>query len=106
MVTGNSIYEGIELIFDKIVYSKHPEVYSWDIDEDSQTLLVWIDTNKVDFTMSDIIDFETYYLLEEEYDHFTSDYFYDIITCEVTRTVNRSFDLIGAEYKVDFIFNS
>lgn len=104
--SGDTIYESIEFVFQTLIYGKHPELYGWELDEHSDTLLLWVDMNKVDFDMNDIIDFETYYLLEEEYDHHTSDYFYDIITNGVMETVNRSLELINVSYKIDFIFSS
>ena len=106
VISGNTLYESVEFVFDKLIYPKHPELYGWEIDEASETLLLWVDMNKVDFTMDEIIDFETYYLLEEEYDHHTSDYFYDIITNDIIYTINKSLGLVSLSFKIDFIFSS
>lgn len=105
MVNDEVLYETIELIFDELVFPKHAELDRWEMDSESQTLLLWVDTNKVDFTMEDIVDIETYHMLEEEYDHHTSDYFYEILTSEIIHTVNRSLDLINKSYRIDFIFS-
>jgi hypothetical protein len=56
--------------------------------------------------MSDVIEFETYIMLEEEYDCFTSDYFYEILSSEIISTVNRSFDLIDNHYKIELVLSS
>ena len=104
MTTSVLLIEVIEVLFDKFIYPKHPELTDWDIHED--TLLLFVDTNKVDFTMSDIIDFNTYIQLEEEYDCYTSDYFYEILTSEIINTVNRSFELINHHYKIEIVFSS
>ena len=104
MPTSVLLLEVIDVLFDKFIYPKHPELTDWDIHED--TLLLFVDTNKVDFTMSDIIDFNTYILLEEEHDCFTSDYFYEILTSDIIHTVNRSFELINKHYKIEIVFSS
>lgn len=104
MTTSVLLIEVIDVLFDKFIYPKHPELTDWDIHED--TLLLFVDTNKVDFTMSDIIDFNTYILLEEEYDCYTSDYFYEILTSDIINTVNRSFELINYHYKIEIVFSS
>ena len=104
MTTSVLLIEVIDVLFDKFIYPKHPELTDWDIHED--TLLLFVDTNKVDFTMSDIIDFNTYIQLEEEYDCYTSDYFYEILTSDIINTVNRSFELINNHYKIEIVFSS
>jgi len=104
MSTSVLLLEVIDVLFDKFIYPKHPELTDWDIHED--TLLLFVDTNKVDFTMSDIIDFNTYIQLEEEYDCYTSDYFYEILTSDIINTVNRSFELINNHYKIEIVFSS
>jgi len=104
MSTSVLVLEVIDVLFDKFIYPKHPELTDWDIHED--TLLLFVDTNKVDFTMSDIIDFNTYIQLEEEYDCYTSDYFYEILTSDIINTVNRSFELINNHYKIEIVFSS
>jgi len=104
MSTSVLLLEVIDVLFDKFIYPKHPELTDWDIHED--TLLLFVDTNKVDFTISDIIDFNTYIQLEEEYDCFTSDYFYEILTSDIINTVNRSFELINYHYKIEIVFSS
>jgi len=104
MTTSVLLIEVIDVLFDKFIYPKHPELTDWDIHED--TLLLFVDTNKVDFTMSDIIDFNTYIQLEEEYDCYTSDYFYEILTSDIINTVNRSFELINYHYKIEIVFSS
>jgi len=104
MSTSVLLLEVIDILFDKFIYPKHPELTDWDIHED--TLLLFVDTNKVDFTISDIIDFNTYIQLEEEYDCYTSDYFYEILTSDIINTVNRSFELINNHYKIEIVFSS
>lgn len=104
MSTSVLLLEVIDILFDKFIYPKHPELTDWDIHED--TLLLFVDTNKVDFTISDIIDFNTYIQLEEEYDCYTSDYFYEILTSDIINTVNRSFELINYHYKIEIVFSS
>ena len=96
--------ELIEILFDKLIYPKHPELTDWDIHE--ETLLLFVDTNLIDFTMSDIIEFETYIQLEEEYDCYTFDYFYEILSSDIVDTVNRSFDLIDNRYIIELVLSS
>lgn len=104
MTTSIVPHEVIDVLFHKLIYPKHPELKDWDIHED--TLLLFVDTNLIDFTMSDIIDFNTYIQLEEEYDCNVSDYFYEILTSDIINTVNRSFELINYHYKIEIVFSS
>ena len=104
MTTSVVLHEVIDVLFDKLIYPKHPELTDWDIHE--ETLLLFVDTNLIDFTMSDIIEFETYIQLEEEYDCYTSDYFYEILSSDIINTVNRSFDLIDNHYKIELVLSS
>lgn len=104
MVTNEDKYDTINLLFDSIIFPKHDELSKWKIDEETDTLLLWLDMNQIDFTMSDIIDFDTYGLLEEEYDHYTSDAIYDTITSEIRDTVKHSLKLINTTYRIEFVF--
>ena len=106
MSKKDDYYNTIELLFDKFVYPEHPSLECWEIDEESETLLLHIDMNKVDFSISKVIEYETFYLTEEEHDQFISEYFYDIVTNEILKTVAKSLQLIQSHYKIDFILFS
>lgn len=100
-------YNTVELLFDKIVFPKHPELESWEIDESSKSLLLWVDMNMVDFDISEVVDHETFLLTEEEYDYDTSDYIFDIITSEIRETVYNTLKLIpDSRYRVEFILST
>jgi len=45
MSKKDDYYNTIELLFDKFVYPEHPSLECWEIDEESETLLLHIDMN-------------------------------------------------------------
>ena len=96
-----------DLLFEEIIYRKHPEISDYDVVEEQTTdkrflyrITIYLDMNMVDFNLSNDIIIEDYHIVNPEYDYDTSEHIYDMITTNVRDTVKNSVCLIGIESRM------
>ena len=104
---GDDILEFIDILFEYIIYDKHPEIESYSVYSKelkngitNHNITLYVDLNMVDMSMTDNIVIEDYYLLDNEYDDITSEYIMEMITDNIKETVRKSLRLINSEKRI------